>query len=189
MNVTKVCFKCNLEKELNCFYKHKNMYDGHLNKCKDCTKNDSKKRQDELRKNPEWVEKEKERTREKYFRLGYKGKYKSTPKQRKLNTMKYFNIYPEKKEAKNKTSGLKAKTKGNQLHHWSYNEEHFKDVIELTVLEHNLVHRKTIYDQERRMYRRIDNNELLDTREKAEAYYNLIIVQEDVKRDNEEKNK
>ena len=46
---TKRCFKCQCEKPLGAFYKHAMMGDGHLNKCKDCTKTDVKKhRQDNL---------------------------------------------------------------------------------------------------------------------------------------------
>ena len=38
---TKRCFKCQCEKPFEDFYKHSAMGDGHLGKCKECTKKDA----------------------------------------------------------------------------------------------------------------------------------------------------
>jgi hypothetical protein len=39
----KRCFKCGEVKDLSAFYAHKRMADGHLNKCMECTKADTKR--------------------------------------------------------------------------------------------------------------------------------------------------
>lgn len=168
---TKVCFKCGVDKPLSEYYAHKQMGDGHLNKCKSCTKSDTKKRIDNLSSNPEWIESERKRGREKYYRLGYKGQIRPGAQKR------YAAKYPEKYKARIASQHMKKSIKSNHLHHWSYNEEHCKDVIEITPKQHAKAHRFIVYDQERMMYRRFDNNILLDTREAHESFIKYCITE------------
>ena len=164
----KKCFKCGKVKSLVKFYKHPQMGDGHLNKCIVCAKKDVQERESELRTDPEWYELEKERHREKYYRLGYNEKHKPTPEKQKMAAQLYRERYPEKHRAKNKSQHIESPI-GKEKHHWSYNEEHYKDVIFVTKADHNTLHRYMIYDQERMMYRTL-LGVLLDTREAHEQY-------------------
>jgi hypothetical protein len=171
----KKCFKCSCVKPLDNFYQHKGMSDGYLNKCKDCTKKEAEKREKKLRNDPKWVEKEKKRSREKYHRLGYKDKHKPNAKTQRKQALKYREKYPEKYKGKNRTSNMKPDKKGNHLHHWSYNDEHLIDVIELSPKDHSKAHRYLIYDQERKMYRNTENV-LLDTRYRHMMYILHVIT-------------
>lgn len=165
----KKCFKCKKTKLLSAFYKHPAMGDGHLGKCKDCTKADTKARVNELSKDPNWVEVERTRHREKAIRLDYKNKHKPTAEKKRAVIERYWKKYPEK-QASRIALGRRRPPSGMNFHHWSYCDEHLLDVILLKVRNHFKAHRFLIYDQERKMYRRSDSNELLDTKAKHKKY-------------------
>lgn len=180
MEATKKCFKCHLVLARSEFYAHPEMADGLLGKCKACTRKDS----EELRRlktntDPEWVKKEAARHRE-------KGRKQFTEKKRtpSLNVREVRALhklrYPEKTKARVKSQRMKPAIPGNNMHHWSYKEEHAMDVIELTTREHGKAHRFLVYDQEHFQYRRSDTLELLDTRERHEAFIrHMIATKED----------
>lgn len=171
----KRCIRCNLELPLECFYKHNGMSDGHINKCKNCSKEQSKIRENNLRLNKEWVEKEKIRQREKYYRLGYKNRNNSDTDKKREIIKRYNQKFPEKALARKYTEIFLYKESEFNLHHWSYNEEHWLDVIKLSVKDHHFLHRYIIYDQERMMYRTLDGV-LLDSKDKHIEYFELCKI-------------
>ena len=168
----KICFKCGVEKALSEYYKHNRMADGHLNKCKDCAKKDVRTREAVLKNDPGWTEKEQTRHRQKYYRLGYKDKHKPTPEAKREYMERWLDKYPEKRSAHIKSQRIKRESE--EIHHWSYNPEHHKDVFHLTRKDHNKAHRFLIYDQERMMYRTL-SGELLDTKKRHEKYITEMI--------------
>jgi len=166
----KKCFKCEILLPLSEFYVHKQMKDGHLNKCKSCTKKDTKIRENILRDDKDWLMKEKSRHRLKYHRLKYKDLYKpSTIKKREV-IKRHHQKYLEKALATKYTEIYLTKLPEIHLHHWSYNQEDWLDIIELKVKDHYFLHRYIVYDQERMMYRDL-NGILLDSKEKHLQYF------------------
>jgi hypothetical protein len=167
----KECFKCKTVQPLTEFYKHPKMPDGHVNKCKECNIKDVQGNYLDNIKKEGFIEKERKRGRQKYHRL-----YVGTGKAKQRNNEKYHNKFPEKKKASSMSGSLKKPFADAERHHWSYNDEHFKDVIWLTKKEHMKAHRFIVYDQERKMYRRYDNNILLDTKEKHDEFIKWCIA-------------
>lgn len=150
---TKRCFKCGRELPLSSFYKHPQMGDGHLNKCKDCTKKDVKKDYERNIQNPEWVEKERARGREKYYRLGYVGR----PTQRKLVKERSF------KSMKTVRRDIHLDIpKDKELHHWNYNQRY--NLIVLDKRLHHRLHSVIELNMEEGIY--YHKGEKLDTIEK-----------------------
>lgn len=150
---TKVCFKCGRELPLSSFYKHPRMGDGHLNKCKDCTKADVSRDYERNIQNPEWVEKERARGREKYHRLGYV----SRPTQRKRIKEKSFKCMKDVRR-----TILSHLSEDKELHHWDYNQRY--NLIVLDKRLHHRLHSVIDLNLEEGVY--YHNGKKLDTIEK-----------------------
>jgi len=139
----KTCFKCGVEKPLSEFYEHKLMADGHLNKCKECTKRDVKMHREN---NPEKVRAcDRKRSKAKH-RKEYAAK----------RQVKYRESFPEKYKANNAVTNAIRDGRIDRpnhcemcghpctphAHHWSYLEEHMLEVEWLCVVCHMQLHHK-----------------------------------------------
>lgn len=82
--VVKCCFKCHAERPLSEFYVHSMMADGHLNKCKDCTRADAKRLRDAN------LEEHRRRDRQRYY---------TQPQRRLAARLSLANVTPEQSRA------------------------------------------------------------------------------------------
>lgn len=166
---TKHCPTCSQTKPITDFYKQPRATDGYMHKCKECHKQAVRGREARLRQDPTWVEKERERGREKYHRLNYKEKCRlenrteESKKSYRLAHQKWESRYHYKRKAVSAAQNMKTPD-GHEKHHWSYLEDHWLDVIFLTKADHSLAHRHMVFDEERRQYRTRDGV-LLDTKQ------------------------
>ena len=158
MEKRKTCFKCGDSKPISEYYKHKQTADGHLGKCKLCTRKDARDRLAINKQNPEWVVKEAVRVREKQAALA------ETPIGRiKLNARNAARFTASLEETK---------------HHWSYKPEHHKDIIGMTLKDHRKIHRYIKFDEFHLQFR-TQSGVLMDTRQSSEQEYDRIIREEE----------
>lgn len=158
--VKKVCFRCGYKKPLSEYYKHKQMSDGHLNKCKTCTNTDSKKRHKKITSTIEGIEKERARHCEKYHRLNYKNRQKVWDKNK---PWKNSTVY------KNLNRNLKIE-KGYEFHHWCYDESLLTSGFILKTREHRIIHSYLDFIDELLIFKNKETGEILNTKEKHESF-------------------
>ena len=127
------------------------MVDGHLNKCKDCTKRDVRDNYDKKILNDEWVNKERIRSREKYHRLRYKDKY----------PVAHSGITHVRKYISRRLN-IPIDC---EVHHWDYNRPY--DVFILNRRAHKIIHQRISFDKDSQKF--LYKGELLDTKEKHKA--------------------
>jgi hypothetical protein len=157
----KKCFKCGRILPLSEFYKHSQMGDGHLNKCKECTKKDVKERYDINSDNKEWMEKERERGRRKYHKLDYLHKFQDKTRM----------ICPVNGNISRMLRRKGYETKGKEAHHWNYNFPF--SVILLSKKAHKRIHQHLSSPIEKVFYS--DGGMRIDTEEQAIFYYRNIL--------------
>jgi hypothetical protein len=151
--IIKKCFRCGFDKELKDFYAHPQMQDGHLNKCKECCKKEADIREKVLRKNSEdFCEKERLRSKERYYRLGYKEIQTEKDKLKPYKNGMYKNLSRDLKLLSDKNA-----------HHWNYRL--IKDVIILDKKFHRFIHRYLILNEKTLIFETKEGN-VLDTKEK-----------------------
>lgn len=131
----KMCICCGKEKDLTEYYRHPQMKDGHLNKCKECVKESVRINSSAHAEDLEWRRKQRERGREKYRRLGYRNRKRKHGEM--SNVSRYY-----------KSLGLTLQ--GCELHHWNYN--FLKDVIALPISIHRKLHALLSYDEESKCF-------------------------------------
>lgn len=165
----KTCKACQQTLPPEQYYRHPETADGLLHVCKSCHKRRMAERWRQKREtDPDWVEAERVRGREKYHRLGYvrsvRRRGTSAP------------CLPEQKRAYSLCQHVPCPP-GYQRHHWSYREEHATDVLLLTQADHYTLHRYLTYSRADRCFRTA-SGELLDTRRKHEAYAAAVLAQD-----------
>jgi hypothetical protein len=157
----KKCFKCGEPKPLSAFYKHPQRADGHLNKCKECTKKDVKENRydkidyyleyDRARPNhSDRVSKMAQRVKTLYTesedfraRVGsYRDSWLSKNAHKRHAQHCVSNAVRDGKITKPGTCSCCGSDGKIYGHHWSYEDDYVLDVVWLCAKCHGLEHKR-----------------------------------------------
>jgi hypothetical protein len=157
----KACFKCGETKPLSEYYAHPMMRDKHLNKCKVCTREDTRVNTEKLLRDAVWVEKELERQR---IKQRPKNKIAViSPEKKKEYVRRHRNKYPEKAVARaavgNAIRDGRLKRKPCEVCGSENSEGHHEDYSKpLNVIWYCPKHHAERHVEIRRIQRMIKNN-------------------------------
>ena len=166
----KECFKCKISKPLSEFYKHSKMADGHLGKCKECTKRDVHENREENK--DYYMEYDRNRSNKAERNEAVKARYSEKfPRPNRLLALderfagrdispreKWLECNPMKRKAQNAANNAlrdgriqreyfcEVCGRGGKLHkhHWSYAEENWLDITWLCPKCHNEEHARLL---------------------------------------------
>lgn len=132
----KKCFKCGESKPLSAFYKHKMMADGHLNKCKECTKADVKLHREANIERIRAYDRERGSRQDKYYLREYR---KRNPEKNKARAMVNYHVRAGNMTKKPcEVCGATGRVEG---HHDDYSKP--LDVRWLCSVHHKQVHKES----------------------------------------------
>lgn len=140
----KQCFKCGRILDIEEFYPHKEMKDGHLNKCKSCTKKDVHERS--MRCSAQIAEYEKLRSKtekRKQLRKQYVNKYKTEHPERIAIMSRVQKAIRAGKIKRPNYCSVCGKVCKTVAHHYDYSKP--LDVIFVCQSCHKKIHAGTLY--------------------------------------------
>lgn len=148
------CPACKLILPASMFYRNRHVSSGRFSRCKPCIRTSSQAYYEKKRKDPAFVEKQKEINHQRY--------YNKSPLDEKLYRFRvrvrsYFNYYLDK-------------PKSVEIHHWCYNSSfEYHDGLFMTTRDHKRCHLYLTLCKETFFFKG-DGGQLLDTFEKHVTY-------------------
>lgn len=138
----KSCFKCGENKQLSAFYKHEGMLDGHLNKCKECSKKDVRKnRRSNIDYYMEYDKQKYLKKPDKQRRSSYQLERNKISPNKKRATSAINNAVRDRKMFRPNVCEFCGKLCKPHAHHSSYSEDMFLLVTWLCASCHLTLHK------------------------------------------------